>query len=86
MQGGVLGALLMLARTPWYPAHAAGARAWGTTLLQDQQLAGLLMWVPPGAVYLAASAWLFLRWMRRDERRATAGTPRVAPRLEEVVS
>lgn len=89
MQSGVLGAVLMFARTPWYPAHAEGARAWGTTLLHDQQLAGLLMWVPASAVYVAAAAWLFLRWMRDDEaatNRAGGTTPlsRVMPRLEEV--
>lgn len=86
MQGGVLGALLMLARTPWYPAHAEGARAWGTTMLQDQQLAGLLMWIPPAAVYLAASAWLFLRWMQSDERIAAAGTAPLGAPLEEASS
>jgi putative membrane protein len=73
MQSGVLGALLMLASTPWYPAHAAGARAWGMTLMEDQQLAGLIMWIPASLVYVGAAAWLFLRWMRRDERQALAG-------------
>jgi putative membrane protein len=72
MQSGVLGALLMFASTAWYPAHAAGAQTWGMTPLEDQQLAGLIMWVPAGLVYVAAVAWLFLRWMRRDERRTAA--------------
>jgi putative membrane protein len=72
MQSGVLGALLMLASTPWYPAHAAGAHAWGMTLLEDQQLAGLIMWVPASVVYVSAAAWLFLRWMRKDEKRTAA--------------
>lgn len=72
MQSGALGAVLMFARSPWYPAHGAGARAWGTTLLGDQQLAGLLMWIPAGSIYVAAAALLFLRWMRADERRTNA--------------
>jgi putative membrane protein len=83
MQSGVLGALLMFARVPWYPAHAEGAHLWGTTLLQDQQLAGLLMWIPASGVYIAASAWLFLRWMRRDERLAGASALSIVPRLEQ---
>ncbi len=73
MQSGVLGALLMFATTPWYPAHASGVRAWGMTLLEDQQLAGMIMWIPASLVYVAAAAWLFLRWMRRDERALVAG-------------
>jgi putative membrane protein len=68
MQSGVLGALLMFASNPWYPIHAAGVRAWGMTLMEDQQLAGLIMWIPASMVYVGAAAWLFLRWMRRDER------------------
>ncbi len=76
MQSGVLGALLMFAQSPWYPAHAAGARAWGTTLLEDQQLAGLIMWIPASIVYIAAAAWLFMQWMRDDERAAAAGDHR----------
>jgi putative membrane protein len=88
MQSGVLGAVLMFARTPWYPAHAFGARQWGMTLLEDQQLAGLIMWIPASAVYVGAAAWLFLCWMRRDERavlaRQRASTvPRAVPRYEE---
>jgi putative membrane protein len=68
MQSGALGAVLLYARTPWYPAHGAGARAWGVTLLADQQLAGILMWVPAGFVYVAAAAWLMLRWLAADAR------------------
>lgn len=68
MQSGVLGALLLFSSDPWYPAHAAGVTAWGTTLRHDQQLAGLLMWIPAGAVYLGAAAWLFAHWMHSDAR------------------
>ncbi|MEO7085119.1 MAG: cytochrome c oxidase assembly protein [Gemmatimonadaceae bacterium] len=69
LQSGALGAVLMFAKSPWYPILAAGASRWGTTLLEDQQLAGLLMWIPASAVYVAATAWVFVRWMRLDERR-----------------
>ncbi|MDP9233260.1 MAG: cytochrome c oxidase assembly protein [Actinomycetota bacterium] len=60
---GALGALLTFAPTALYPIQALGARAWGLTPLQDQQLAGLIMWVPAGVVYVLAAAVLFLRWM-----------------------
>jgi putative membrane protein len=60
---GALGALLTFAPAALYPLQALGARAWGLTPLQDQQLAGLIMWVPAGVVYVLAAALLFLRWM-----------------------
>lgn len=68
MQCGALGALLMFATTPWYPMHAAGAAAWGVSLLEDQQLAGLIMWIPSAAIYVGVAAWLFLCWMESDAR------------------
>jgi cytochrome c oxidase assembly factor CtaG/cytochrome c2 len=65
------GALMIFAPRPLYPMHAAGAAAWGLTLLQDQSLAGLVMWIPAGAVYVAAIAWLFVLWLREAERRVS---------------
>jgi putative membrane protein len=58
LQGGLLGALLVFARAPWYPAHAADSARWGAELLRDQQVAGLLMWIPASVVYLGAIAYL----------------------------
>lgn len=60
------GALIALAPRPLYPEHAAGDAAWGLTLLQDQQLAGLVMWIPGGFVYLVAVAYIFLKWLQQD--------------------
>jgi cytochrome c oxidase assembly factor CtaG len=70
VQGGALGALLTFARTPWYPPYLATAPAWGLTALEDQQLAGLIMWVPASVSYLVAGLWLFSEWLRESERRA----------------
>lgn len=50
----VLGALLTFATRPWYPVYGPTAPAWGLAPLEDQQLGGLIMWVPGGIVYLAA--------------------------------
>ncbi|SFN46462.1 cytochrome c oxidase assembly protein [Variovorax sp. OV329] len=57
-QMGLLGALLVFATVPLYPAHFASTLAWGFTPLGDQQLAGLLMWVPAMLPYLAIGLWL----------------------------
>lgn len=70
MHGGALGALLALSPTPWYPAYEGVTAAWGLTPLEDQQLAGLIMWIPGGLSYLVAGLALLAAWMRESERRA----------------
>lgn len=63
MAMGLLGALLTFAPEPVYAAHAIAPFDWGLTPLRDQQLGGLLMWVPAGIPYLlvigllARGAW-----------------------------
>ena len=69
MYTGGLGALLTVAASPWYRAYGAAAPLWGLTPLEDQQLAGLIMWVPAGASYLVAALWLVVRWLRESEVR-----------------
>jgi putative membrane protein len=76
---GVLGALLTFARAPWYPAYATTAAGWGLTPLEDQQLAGLVMWIPASFVYLVAALAILRRWLKdsewsaaRDERLVSA--------------
>ncbi|GGL78480.1 cytochrome c oxidase assembly protein [Wenxinia marina] len=56
MQMGFLGALLTFAPSPLYAAHAAAPLDWGLTPLADQQLGGLIMWVPAALPYLAMIA------------------------------
>jgi putative membrane protein len=70
MVGGGLGALMTLSASPWYPAYAAlGPTPAGLTPGQDQQLAGLIMWVPGGAWHLAAALWFLARALGRIEAR-----------------
>jgi cytochrome c2 len=45
------------------------APLWGLTPLEDQQLAGLIMWVPGGITYLLASLWLVVAWLQASEAR-----------------
>jgi putative membrane protein len=63
VQSTILGALLTFARAPWYTSHLGSTAAWGLTPLEDQQLAGLIMWVPGGLIYLAAALTLFGLWL-----------------------
>jgi putative membrane protein len=71
LHSSVLGALLTFAPAPWYPAYVSTTAAWGLTPLEDQQLAGLIMWVPGGIIYLIASLALFAAWLRALERETT---------------
>ena len=61
MQMGMLGAILTLATHPMFFPHLTTTRAWGFTPLQDQQLGGVLMWVPGIVLFL----WAALRSLRR---------------------
>jgi putative membrane protein len=71
-QGTALGALLVLADTPWYAAHAGTAR--DLTPLQDQQLAGLLMWIPGGLVYTGVALAIVAGVLRRDRPLPSGGS------------
>jgi len=68
-QMGLLGALIVFAPRPLYAAHFASAWAWGLSPLVDQQLAGLLMWVPAMLPYLGAGLWLAWTNLRTAEAR-----------------
>jgi putative membrane protein len=68
LQGGILGALLTFSPTLWYPIYAPLTAPWGLAPLADQQLAGVIMWVPSGLVYLGAVLGLFVAWLAAVER------------------
>jgi putative membrane protein len=63
LQSAMLGIFLTLARQPWYPQQGEFAAMCGLTPLEDQQLAGLVMWIPPGLVYLGFALFFAGRWI-----------------------
>ena len=65
MHTGALGALLSLAPHPWYAPYVATTLALGLDPAQDQQLGGLVMWVPAGLVYVVAALWVLGRMLTR---------------------
>jgi cytochrome c oxidase assembly factor CtaG len=70
MIGGALGALMALSSSPWYAAYAAmGMTPLGLSPAEDQQLAGLIMWVPGGLFHLAAALIFVGRWLTRGGAR-----------------
>ena len=72
IQMGMLGALLTFAREPLYAPHFATTLPYGLTPLEDQQLAGLVMWVPAALPYLAAALLLLAGRLGRQAGAAPA--------------
>ena len=75
-----IGALLSVAPTAWYSPYAESPHAWGLSPLEDQQLGGLIMWVPASIVYTVVGLWLFAAWLRESGRRGGHVVPGVIRR------
>ena len=69
----VLGALMALAPRVLYGAQTATSSAWGLTPLEDQQLAGVIMWVPAGTIYSAAALTMMAIWIKQAGAQARQG-------------
>jgi putative membrane protein len=74
LESGLLGALLAFAAEPLYAVHISAARhlpplLTNITPLQDQQLAGLIMWVPASIVQLMAFSAVFVDWLSTSRHR-----------------
>jgi cytochrome c oxidase assembly factor CtaG len=65
----LLGAFLALSPRVLYVAQTDHATDWGLSPLEDQQLAGLIMWVPAGTIYAVAALVFAALWIRRSPRR-----------------
>jgi putative membrane protein len=74
LHSSILGALLTVAPSVWYSAYIPRAAAWQIDALADQQVAGLLMWVPSGLVFIAFGLALLAAWLGESERRASLGS------------
>jgi putative membrane protein len=66
---GLLGAILTLATSPLYPGYAITSAAHGMNPVEDQQLAGLIMWVPAGLVLTVVGVAFLAAWIGEADRR-----------------
>jgi putative membrane protein len=69
LHSSILGALLTFANAVWYPVYSETTWSWGLTALEDQQLGGVIMWVPAGVLYTIAGLALMAAWLRESETR-----------------
>ncbi len=60
--GTALGAIITFSPNPPYPFYAGVQRLWGLTVQADQQLAGLIMWIPGTMVFFTLFSVIFMRW------------------------
>ena len=67
----LLALLLAFAQTPWYRGYATTTLPWRLEQLADQHLAGAIMWVTAGLVYLGAALTVLAGWLRSTD----AGDP-----------
>ena len=72
--GMVLGALIVFAPNVLYPTYADALRPLGLDPMADQQIAGQVMWMLGGFIYLAALAAVFFAWLGREERAEQKGS------------
>jgi putative membrane protein len=73
----ILGALITFSGDVLYPTYAAAPRVWGLAPLTDQQIGGLIMWIPGALVFFAVLTVVFMRWLNRDEFEPSPDTGRV---------
>lgn len=71
MPSVLLGAGLTFA-PPLYAPYIAAPRIWGISAVTDQQLGGLIMWIPVNIMYIAMMSIIFLRWMQKKEKEQSA--------------
>ena len=70
---GALGALMALSASPWYASYAAmGMSGIGLDPTTDQQLAGLIMWIPGGLVHGGAALVLLYAALKQSDGHAAA--------------
>lgn len=63
----ILGAMIAFSEDVLYPLYAVAPRFWEIAVRSDQELAGLLMWVPGKLIFWLAIGIVFFRWFRKEK-------------------
>jgi putative membrane protein len=71
----ILGALMALAPRVLYVVQTRASEAWGLTPLEDQQLAGMVMWIPAGTIYAGAALTLLALWISTSAKGGAHARP-----------
>ena len=66
MHATFLGVFMALAPSVWYATYEGRTMRWNLSALQDQQLAGLIMWMPACMTYAVVVAIVLPIWLSRE--------------------
>jgi putative membrane protein len=69
LHSSVLGALITFTQQLWYPIYSGRTTVWHLTAVEDQQLGGLIMWIPSGTVFIVVGLAMLAAWLGESERR-----------------
>ena len=81
VQSGLLGIFLTLTSLVWYPAYATTSELFGLSPIEDQQIGGLIMWIPAGLIYMFAALVMFSGWLRESEKRVVERETRMKAQI-----
>ncbi|TAK35187.1 MAG: cytochrome c oxidase assembly protein [Chloroflexota bacterium] len=62
-----LGALFVFSRGPLYQGYLDAPPLFGISPVMDQQIGGLIMWIPGNLIYLVALSIILLRWLHQSQ-------------------
>jgi cytochrome c oxidase assembly factor CtaG len=83
-QNTFLGLTIYSATVPLYPYYVNLARSWGPSVLDDQQIAGGIMWISGDVVFMTAIMLILRGLLRHEEQQARASDARAAPQLAAI--
>ncbi len=78
LPASVVSAFIALSQDVVYPFYGRAPRVMALTALEDQQLGGMIMWVPGMILLWAAITVVFFKWSRREDRDEAAERERLA--------
>ena len=77
LPASVVSAFIALAEDVVYPFYGRAPRVMTLTAIEDQQLGGMIMWVPGMILLWAAITIVFFKWARREDREEAAERERL---------
>jgi putative membrane protein len=80
----VVAALITFSDTVLYPWYAEAPRIFELSVLDDQRLGGVIMWVPGALVIWMAITLVYFRWSRPEIREDERGFLKQVPQKDEV--
>jgi cytochrome c oxidase assembly factor CtaG len=74
LHSSLLGALMVLSPQIWYRPYLDAGSRWQVSALEDQQLAGLIMWIPTSVIFIVVGLALLAAWLGASEKRVRLGS------------